>query len=422
MTRARYPNIPGGIEVSCGYNCMIEGEKGTWTPPTPIEKLPPVQYYTDKTPSHTKNDTSGNWYHNYMIGINGRCAVYDPPVSYWCSEHPSGGGAFAFLTPSGVAIKQEDLPNSPYDDPSDAQFFVWRPARWANWMFEIEHYDKNTNNFTFGHGGFQGARGSKEGGDFFVENVMEELDYPGEFFYDKKQGYLYVYYNATSGTKPPTEDVVLPNLQILVNHTGTQWNPVKNVQHKGINYIASSYTYMNPHGVPSGGDWALDRYGALFLQGTEQVTFDGCKFDRLDGNGVFISGYNRNATIMNSDFSFIGGNSIASWGFTNETEGDNHPQAGIDGTDGNHPRYTSVIGNTAREIGLYEKQSSFFVQAKTAQTLIKGNVFFNGPRAGINANDGFGGGDEITENLVFSTCYYYISILKLLYQTTKEHF
>ena len=35
---------------------------------------------------------------------------------------------------------------------------------------------------------------------------------------------------------------------------------------------------------------------------------------------------------------------------------------------------------------------------------MSGNVFFNGPRAGINANDGFGGGDEISHNLVFSTC------------------
>ena len=39
-----------------------------------------------------------------------------------------------------------------------------------------------------------------------------------------------------------------------------------------------------------------------------------------------------------------------------------------------------------------------------AQSVISGNVFFNGPRAGINANDGFGGGDEISHNLVFSTC------------------
>jgi len=31
-------------------------------------------------------------------------------------------------------------------------------------------------------------------------------------------------------------------------------------------------------------------------------------------------------------------------------------------------------------------------------------TFVTGPRAGINANDGFGGGDEIGHNLVFSTC------------------
>lgn len=85
-----------------------------------------------------------------MIGINGLCSVYDPPVSYWCSEHPrlapsraslanhgprSGGGAFAFRTPSGITPKAGALPNLPstgYAHPEDAFFFVWRPARWVH--------------------------------------------------------------------------------------------------------------------------------------------------------------------------------------------------------------------------------------------------------------------------------------------------
>jgi hypothetical protein len=46
---------------------------------------------------------------------------------------------------------------------------------------------------------------------------------------------------------------------------------------------------------------------------------------------------------------------------------------GIDGTDGNQPRFTSIINNVAREVGHYEKQSSFFVQGKSCQTLIEGN-------------------------------------------------
>ena len=44
------------------------------------------------------------------------------------------------------------------------------------------------------------------------------------------------------------------------------------------------------------------------------AVIDSCTFDRLDGNAVMISGYNRNATVQQSDFSYIGGNAIASWG------------------------------------------------------------------------------------------------------------
>lgn len=32
-TRARYPNLPGGIEVSPGYDDMIDGKSAAWTPP-----------------------------------------------------------------------------------------------------------------------------------------------------------------------------------------------------------------------------------------------------------------------------------------------------------------------------------------------------------------------------------------------------
>jgi len=170
LTVARYPNQPGGIEVSCGYDCMINGGDATWTPPQ-FNRFGDVTYYTDMNPAHKRNNTDmggglDNWFSHYMIGTNGLCSVYDPPVSYWCSNYTSGGGAFAFRTPSGVTPKS--LPNAPYKDIDDLLFFVWRPARWANWMFEIESYDQASLNFTFGKGGNQGARGNDQGGDFYV--------------------------------------------------------------------------------------------------------------------------------------------------------------------------------------------------------------------------------------------------------------
>jgi len=410
-TRARFPNLPGGIEVSPGYGSMVSGSSAVWTPPD-FDRFGKVEYHTDTSEAHLRNNTPDGWFQRYMVGVGGLCSVYDPPVGYWCSEHPSGGGAFAFRTPTGAAMKPGTLPHSPYADASQMMFHVWRPARWANWMFEVADYDTEAANFSFGHGGFQGARGENQGGDFFVENVFEELDNPGEFFFNRSTGMLYLFYNGT-GAPPASMEVVIPTIRTLVNVSGTRWDPVKNVSIDGVVFKSTRYTYMDPHGVPSAGDWALDRISAVFLQGTENAKVSNSTFDRLDGNAVMISGYNRNATVEDCDFSYIGGNAIVSWGYTNETENTgfpyytpntNYPEAGVDGTDDNHPRYNHILRNLAREVGLYEKQSSFYMQAKTAQSTIYGNVFFNGPRAGINFNDGFGGGDQLSYNLVFSTC------------------
>ena len=41
--------------------------------------------------------------------------------------------------------------------------------------------------------------------------------------------------------------------------------------------------------MPSGGDWALQRSGAVFLQGTERCTVASNEMVRLDGNAVFVS-------------------------------------------------------------------------------------------------------------------------------------
>jgi len=61
-----------------------------------------------------------------------------------------------------------------------------------------------------------------------------------------------------------------------------------------------------------------------------------------------------------------------------------------------------VIGNLVHEVGVYGKQVCAYVQSLACETELIGNVFFNGPRAGINFNDGFGGGNLLKNNLVFN--------------------
>ncbi len=59
-TRARYPNLPAGIEASCGYGCMVASNQADWTPPD-FNKYGNVTFYTDAFPEHDRNDTANAW-------------------------------------------------------------------------------------------------------------------------------------------------------------------------------------------------------------------------------------------------------------------------------------------------------------------------------------------------------------------------
>ena len=200
----------------------------------------------------------------------------------------------------------------------------------------------------------------------------------------------------SAGTTPPPElnDLVVPVLQQLIVTTGTQATPVKDLTIKGVNFRDSTAVYEEQWEVPSGGDWALHRSAAIFLTGTVNATVQGGTFKRLDGNAIMLNGYNRDATITQNEFVYIADNVIAGWGETKEWDGRN----------GDQPRNTLVSENFIHELGFFEKQSSAFFQAKTAQTTIKDNVMFNMPRAAINFNDGFGGGNIVSGNLIWNTC------------------
>ena len=76
---------------------------------------------------------------------------------------------------------------------------------------------------------------------------------------------------------------------------------------------------------------------------------------------------------------------MAAWGDTSAALNANGTRAvpgghkvGPDGRGGEQPRGTLVDGNIGRELGLWQKQSSLWFQAVTAQTTLRNNLFWNG--------------------------------------------
>jgi len=340
--------------------------------------------------------------------------------SYWCSNRTSGGWSNMDrgngyyngpVIPTGLTYDVSNKSGSKsqkrflsYKDAVGAIVVAWRAQGWFVNMYEVTEHDKDKNTMTWENGGQQGGRGWQIDGktgaidpvpQFFIENVFEELDIPGEWYFDKDEQRLYLWWNATSGTPPPASvSFVATKHKRLIEVVGTREKPVKNVVIRGMGFRDAAYTYMDEWAPPSGGDWALHRGAAVFLERTEKCTVQGNIFNRVDGNAVLLSGYNRDTTVDSNEFVWIGDTAMAGWGYTDEH----------DGTGGDQPRGTVISNNICHELGIFELQSSCWFQAKTAQTVLKRNIFFNGPRAGINFNDGFGGGNDASENVIFNMC------------------
>jgi hypothetical protein len=103
-----------------------------------------------------------------------------------------------------------------------------------------------------------------------------------------------------------------------------------------------------------------------------------------------LSGYTRNVSILRNSFTLIGGNTISLMGKTTMPSADPALQGifGWDGREGDQPRFTTVAGNIASRLGVWEKQSSFYFQSKSCQNTITENIVYGDPRCGINFNDG----------------------------------
>ncbi|GAB5362564.1 hypothetical protein AAMO2058_000808200 [Amorphochlora amoebiformis] len=417
--RARFPNGCKDTQhnLPSGYLCKGTAPDGGVV--TPIDGFGSNALAKSWIPSSkpTMNSTktfvlsspvrsSGVTFRNYQLGYGGSCNIFDPPSGYWCGNRCAGGAPSPpnciYRTMGGFEYSRDTLPNTPYKDPSGGVVQVWHPGHWASWMFEIDSEMSNDTHIMFSKGGFQGGRGNNKGEAFFVENVIEELDAANEFFFNSSTRTLY--YNTGTNSPPDASALIeATNLKTIFSFEGSMNNTVSGIRIRGLHFRDAALDYLGPHLMPSGGDWALGKTASIEAEGVEGLVIEGCDFRQLDGNAVLIHGYARDVSIVENRFDEIGGSIISQLGYTKGAPEEAGFGMGPDGTSGEQPRGTRIEYNFATRCGLFEKQSSFYFQAKSCQNLVRNNIFFHGPRAGINFNDGFGGGSLVEGNLLFNT-------------------
>jgi hypothetical protein len=242
-----------------------------------------------------------------------------------------------------------------------------------------------------------------------VENIFEELDAPGEWFYRKSTGQLYYY--PPEGTDLSMATIELASQDELIKIVGTTAQPVRYLQFKGLTFTHTYRTLFSQPYVPLlAGDWTIARAGALYIENAENIRVDDCFFDQIGGNGIFINGYNQHHVIANNTFIDGGATCVSICGFMSSARCARSLRSTVTCTDrtpgpltNDYPSFITVENNLMDHLGRFEKQSAGVNISASMKDTIRHNTICRCPRAGINLTDGCWGGHEICYNWVYKS-------------------
>lgn len=281
---------------------------------------------------------------------------------------------------------------------------------WGDFHYRITGKDKAGKLML--EGGWQNNRQSGlHAKNRMVENIFEELDAPGEWFYQAESSTLYYYPMPDEDAETAVFET--PILKHLIEFRGSEQQPVTHITIQGIELTQTLRTFMDKYEPLLRSDWMVYRGGAVVFEGTEDCSLKDCYLHNLGGNAVFFSCYNRRSTVSGSHFTRIGASAVCFVGDPNAVrspsfEYNEFVAAGkLDRTPGpignNYPAHCLVYDNLIHSIGLFEKQITGVELSMCRHITVSHNSIYDTPRAGINVSEGTWGGHIIEFNDVFDT-------------------
>jgi len=348
--------------------------------------------------------TEGDQLDFTQLFINGKRQIRARYPKY----DPSELGRSGFIRPADVALEwpctefnydPETFTKKKWARPYEAEVHIFGASYWGNLQWKVKEIDWNTYSIKLGKGGFQindimqgkDATGINNRSRYYIENVFEELNSPGEWYLDKEEGILYI--------MPPkdidlnTALIEVPILKQVIEFKGKQSKPMKNLTLSGFRIAHTTSTYFEEYEAPSLGDWTIHRGGSILFEGTEDCSVENCFFDSVGGNAVFINNYNKRVKVFNNTITEAGESGVCIVGSKHLTLGSNHA----------YPAECIVSNNSIHDIGQFGKQTAGVFISVSENNVISHNHIYNLPRAAVCINDGTWGGHIIEYNDIHDT-------------------
>ncbi len=182
--------------------------------------------------------------------------------------------------------------------------------KWVNDIHYLKAYDKEANKYYTAE---PFSMTVEKGDRYYFENIFEELDSPGEWYFDKADGKLY--YVPRDGDT--TENTVI---NACVNDKLILMSDVNNIEFAGITFCDTNFSY------PENASWNAE-YGIKFPQAeydteatveitkADNINFINCNFYNIGNSALKFNTLVKNSTVKGCHFKNIGGSGVYIHGF-----------------------------------------------------------------------------------------------------------
>lgn len=297
-----------------------------------------------------------------------------------------------------------------WNDPVGGFIHAMHLQRWGGYHYRIT--GKHPDGSLAYEGGWQNNRQMGMHPEFrMVENLLEELDAPGEWFHDPKAHTLRLL--PPAGFDPAAAVVEAVRLPCLVDIRGTPAQAVHHLEFRGLVFRHVARTFMETREPLLRSDWTLHRGGALRIEGAHDIGIHDSEFDQVGGNAVMVSRHARRVAVRGCHIHDPGASGVVFVGDPTAVRnplfeyGQRNDLARIDREPGPlnalYPADCRVEDCLIRGIGRVERQAAGVQVSMASRITIADTTIHDCSRAGINIGDGTWGGHVIERCDVFDT-------------------
>lgn len=258
-------------------------------------------------------------------------------------------------------------------------------TRWLDNRLPIESVDGPTRTVTFDRSSLFALVSSATSGDgtakpsvYWVENVFEALDTPGQWYLDRPQGKLY--YLPRLGEEMPSAEIIAPRLTQVVRVVGHEGVPVHDLRFEGITF--SHTEWQPPADYASSLQAGIEVPGALLFDYAERCAVTDGGIEHIGNYGVEVNVGCADIEISHNQITDIGAGGIRIGHFFSwETDGSGRlTERGLQRKaampQGPHSRRITVADNVIAHCGRFTPEAvGVFVGDNADNKVIHNHIY-----------------------------------------------